>query len=147
MSRPYLRFGVILLVSLGVMFVLSLLHVDTLADFMLNLSNFYISLTMVAAMGLVMLVGMRGMFQDRRRTALTAGGLVVLLVAGVVLARTETFVGDKGFLQSMIPHHSRAILVCQQSTITDPEIAGLCASIVQSQSEEIRQMKDILARY
>ena len=46
----------------------------------------------------------------------------------------------------MIPHHSRAILVCEQSNITDSEIVTLCEQIVQSQQEEIDQMKDILER-
>lgn len=44
----------------------------------------------------------------------------------------------------MIPHHSRAILVCENASITDPEIQQLCDSIIQSQKEEIDQMKQIL---
>ncbi|MEO5316805.1 DUF305 domain-containing protein, partial [Pseudarthrobacter sp. CC12] len=47
----------------------------------------------------------------------------------------------------MIPHHSRAILVCQESNITDPEIIDLCHSIVTSQQDEITQMQSILDRY
>jgi uncharacterized protein (DUF305 family) len=46
----------------------------------------------------------------------------------------------------MIPHHSGAILMCEQSPITDPEIVALCAHIVKSQMDEIRQMEKILAR-
>ena len=45
----------------------------------------------------------------------------------------------------MIPHHSRAILVCQEASITDPEIEQLCSEIVEAQ--EIAQMKEILKRY
>ena len=47
----------------------------------------------------------------------------------------------------MIPHHSRAILVCQESDITDPEIEELCTAIVDTQQKEIAQMKSILERY
>lgn len=47
----------------------------------------------------------------------------------------------------MIPHHSRAILVCQESDITDPEIVELCRAIVETQREEIEQMQEILQRY
>jgi uncharacterized protein (DUF305 family) len=46
----------------------------------------------------------------------------------------------------MIPHHSRAILLCEQSNITDLEIKDLCGEIVESQQQEIDQMKDILQR-
>ena len=38
----------------------------------------------------------------------------------------------------MIPHHSRAILVCQEAAITAPDIRRLCEQIVSSQREEIR---------
>lgn len=47
----------------------------------------------------------------------------------------------------MIPHHSGAILMCQQSTLADPEIIELCREIVQAQETEIARMKAILARY
>jgi uncharacterized protein (DUF305 family) len=62
------------------------------------------------------------------------------------LARTQTPVGNAQFLQSMIPHHSSAILMCQEAELTDPEIIELCDQIVKSQEEEITQMKGILAR-
>jgi len=47
----------------------------------------------------------------------------------------------------MIPHHSGAILMCEQAAITDPEIVALCGDIVKAQRDEIAQMKAILARY
>ena len=62
------------------------------------------------------------------------------------MGRNEVGVGDEGFLTSMIPHHSRAILVCQEASITDPEIVALCQGITKSQSQEIAQMEAILAR-
>ena len=63
------------------------------------------------------------------------------------MGRNEVGVGDGGFLTSMIPHHSRAILVCQEASITDPEIEQLCSEIVEAQEREIAQMKEILKRY
>jgi|TARA_B100001105_G_C22331816_1_gene417257 uncharacterized protein (DUF305 family) len=46
----------------------------------------------------------------------------------------------------MIPHHSGAILMCEQATLTDPEIKALCRGIVDGQRQEIAQMEAILAR-
>lgn len=43
-------------------------------------------------------------------------------------------------------HHSRAISVCQEASLTDPEIIELCEQIVQTQQEEINQMKKIITR-
>ena len=56
-------------------------------------------------------------------------------------------VGNEQFLRSMIPHHSGAILMCEQASLTDPEIIALCAQIIPSQSQEIQQMQEILERY
>lgn len=44
----------------------------------------------------------------------------------------------------MILHHSRAILVCEEAAITDPEIEELCGQIIQSQEEEINIMNEML---
>jgi len=46
----------------------------------------------------------------------------------------------------MIPHHSGAILMCQEASLSRPEIVKLCGEIIKSQREEIDQMKAILAR-
>ena len=36
--------------------------------------------------------------------------------------------------------------MCEQASIQDPEIQGLCAAIIESQQEEINQMETILQR-
>lgn len=61
--------------------------------------------------------------------------------------RTQAGVDDKEFLKSMIPHHSGAILMCEQSSLTDPELISLCKEIVKAQNAEIAQMQRILERY
>jgi uncharacterized membrane protein len=142
----YLRFGAVLLISLGLMFTLSMSLVRTFDHFYLNPSNFYMSLMMVAAMGVVMLAGMWGMFESPRLNAALLAGFVLLFAAAFVLGRQQAFVGDEGFLRSMIPHHSRAILMCQEASIRDPEVVALCESIVETQRAEIAQMEAILAR-
>ena len=46
----------------------------------------------------------------------------------------------------MIPHHSGAILMCQQARLSDPQVVRLCGDIVKSQRQEIDEMKGILER-
>jgi uncharacterized protein (DUF305 family) len=70
----------------------------------------------------------------------------VLFILIFFFVRTQTPVGDAAFLRSMIPHHSSAILMCQEANLTDPEISALCDEIIQAQREEIAQMEAILAR-
>lgn len=146
MKRMYLRLGIALLISLAVMFVLSLAQVRVWGHFYLNLSNFYLSVMMVGAMGIVMLAVMWPMYENKRLNTALLASFMVVLVGAFAMGRTETFVGDDGFLYSMIPHHSRAILVCQEASLTDPEIIELCEQIVQTQQEEINQMKEIITR-
>ncbi len=40
----------------------------------------------------------------------------------------------------MIPHHSGAILMCREATISDPELKALCQEIIVGQQREIDQM-------
>jgi hypothetical protein len=143
-DRSYARLAIALALSYVVMFVLTMSMIRQFDHFYLNLSNAYMALIMVAPMGLIMLVVMWGMFKNRLLNIGLAVGFLTLFVAAFVLGRQEAFVGNEQFLKSMIPHHSRAILVCQESDITDPEIAELCRQIVQSQQEEINQMQKIL---
>jgi uncharacterized protein (DUF305 family) len=46
----------------------------------------------------------------------------------------------------MIPHHSGAILMCREATLSDPELVALCRLITEAQSAEIEQMQRIAER-
>ncbi|MDV3220613.1 DUF305 domain-containing protein [Intrasporangium sp.] len=146
MKANYVRFGLTLLVSLVVMWVLSMSMVDQWGHFYFNLSNFWMALIMVSAMGIIMMVSMRSMFENTRLNLALYAFFVVLFVGSLALGRSSALVGDDQFLKSMIPHHSRAILVCQESDITDPEIQALCGEIIETQREEITRMEQILQR-
>jgi hypothetical protein len=139
-GRLFLALGL----SLIVMFPLTMAFVARWSHFYLNLSNFYMAVAMVAPMGLIMLGVMRGMFPNPRLNAALVIGFVALFAFGLWLGRTEAFIGDGQFLRAMIPHHSRAILVCQEAAITDPNITQLCDQIVSSQQEEIEIMTRML---
>jgi hypothetical protein len=139
-GRLFLALGL----SLAVMFPLTMAFVAQWSHFHLNLSNFYMAAMMVAPMGLIMLGVMRGMFPDRRLNAALILGFIALFAVGLWMGRTEAFVGNEQFLRAMIPHHSRAILVCNEAAITDPDIEQLCDQIVATQQEEIGIMERML---
>jgi uncharacterized protein (DUF305 family) len=48
-------------------------------------------------------------------------------------------------LRSMIPHHSGAILMCNEASLQDQRIRELCKTIVVGQQQEIDQMRTILS--
>jgi hypothetical protein len=133
-------------ISLITMYPLTMIFVADRSDFMLNLSNAYMALLMVAPMGIIMLVVMRGMFPNRMLNLALGAGFVLLFVASLWLGRTQAFVGNEQFLRAMIPHHSRAILVCEEASISDEDIAMLCDQIIATQQEEIDIMNQLLDR-
>lgn len=147
MTKSYLKLGIALALSYVVMFVLTMSMIRSLGHFYFNLSNAYMALIMIMPMGLIMLGVMWGMFRNRTVNVVLAAAFLVMFGLALLFGRQEALVGNEQFLKSMIPHHSRAILVCQESDITDPEIVELCRAIVETQREEIEQMQEILQRY
>ena len=86
--------------------------------------------------------------------------LLVLIVLGFILYKNGVFVNNKDkdtsvfvrdFIEMMIPHHEEAVktslVVMNDLDITEPKIRILAANIVDNQSFEINQMKNIYAEY
>lgn len=143
----YGRLAVELGVDFVIMYLVMFTMIATLDHFHFNLNTVYMTLMMVAPMGVVMLVSMRSMFPSTRVNLVVAAIALVVFSASFYAMRTQARVGDREFLRSMIPHHSGAILMCEQASLTDPEIIALCGEIIPAQQEEIARMQDILARH
>lgn len=143
----YKELMVELAIDFVIMYLVMYTMIATLKDFYLNINNVYMTLMMVAPMAVVMLVAMRSMFPSQRMNLVVGVGALLVFAASFVAMRTQGAVGDEQFLRSMIPHHSGAILMCEQAEITDREISALCDQIIESQKQEIAQMKAMLERY
>ena len=142
----YLQLLAMAVLSFIAMFVLMYAMVDTFADVYVNVNQFYMAGLMTAPMVLIEIAVMAGMYKNKRANAAI---LIVGFVAAVgfwMLIRYQAGVGDEQFLRSMIPHHSGAILMCEQASIRDAEIIELCGEIVAGQQAEIDEMRSILAR-
>lgn len=134
-------------ISAVIMYLVMFVMIDRLGSFYNNVNMFYMTLMMVAPMVVIMLVGsMRSMFPNKKLNYILVGGFAALFFLSWWLIRAQYPVGNTQFLRSMIPHHSGAILMCQESELTDPEIIKLCDGIIKGQTEEIDQMKAILER-
>lgn len=144
--RPYFALAAMICLHFIVMYALMYLMVHTWRDVFLNANNLYMSGAMAAPMATLMLLFMKRMYPDARLNAMIHLLSVILLLGFVGFTRYQTEIGDEQFLKSMIPHHSGAILMCEQASITDGEILSLCQRIKQSQQEEIDQMRSILTR-
>lgn len=146
MKNAYSSLAVQTLVGGIIMYLVMFVMIDGLASFYNNLNMFYMTLMMVTPMVVLMIVAMRDMFPSKRKNAVLLIGSVAVFLASFALIRTQTTIGDRAFLRSMIPHHSGAILMCGKAKLSDPEIVALCQGIIKSQRDEIDQMKRILAR-
>jgi uncharacterized protein (DUF305 family) len=145
-KSPYLTFAANLIASGIVMYFVMYTMIDTTTDLYNNLNNLYMTLMMVTSMALLMLWMMPSMFPDRRTNLILNLVFAVLFLASLWGMRTQALIGDDQFLRSMIPHHSGAVLMCEKSSIRDPEIKRLCEGIIASQTAEIAQMKEMLDR-
>ena len=139
--RDLLVMGVLSFIS---MYILMYEMVDRFGNVYSSVNQVYMAGLMTAPMIVIELLIMRGMYHNRRLNALIAGVSVIAGVAFFVFIRQQTGVADQQFIRSMIPHHSGAILMCEEARLRDPQLQGLCQNIITSQQQEIDQMTALL---
>jgi len=145
-SNAYVMLGVNLGLSLVVMYLAMFAWFWTWGQFTPKLNFFSWVLVIWAPMGAIMLGTMGGMYGNRTLNAALYIAFAAIFVLSLLGIRQQSLVGDDQFLRSMIPHHSGAILMCEEAKITDPELRRLCGEIIQAQKQEIDQMKRIMDR-
>jgi uncharacterized protein (DUF305 family) len=123
------------------MYVLMYAMVNTFANVIPNINQFYMAGLMTAPMMIIEIALMGSMYMDKKLNTIIIAISSIILIAFFVLIRQQTAVSDKQFLKSMIPHHASAILMCEKANLQDPEIKDLCQSIISGQQAEIDQMK------
>lgn len=145
-GHPYALFALNMAVSFAVMYAVMFTMIDGLGDFRNNLNTFYMALSMAAPMGILMLWTMPGMYPRKTVNLCLGLGLAAVFVLSIAGTRTQAAIGDSQFIDSMIPHHSGAILMCREARLTDPELVRLCEEISRGQRREIEQMNAIQTR-
>ena len=145
-GKSYRNLTIELILHFIVMYLVMYTMIATLDHFYFNLNNVYMTLMMVTPMALLMLVLMRSMYENKRANLAIAIGAVVIFAGSFYAMRSQAAIGDRELIRGMIPHHSGAILMCENASITDPEIKSLCGEIVAAQRKEIAQMEALLAR-
>ena len=144
--KHYLMLGLNLLLSAVIMYLGMFAMIWSSGEFVQNINFFYMALIMWAPMSVVMLWTMKSMYRNNSLNLGLYALFAVVFLLSLWGMRDQLLVGDRQFLRSMIPHHSGAILMCERSTLADPEVRSLCEGIVRGQAQEIAQMKAILAR-
>lgn len=130
-----------LLLSFIAMYILMYAMVNKFSNAIPNVNQFFMAGLMSMPMLIIELTLMQKMYPNKKLNfLLLATGLIggVLFYSGI---RNQAAVGDRQFLKSMIPHHAGAILMVEQSNLSDPEVQQLGREIIASQQKEIDFMK------
>jgi hypothetical protein len=144
-ENHYLRLAAMIVLSFISMYLLMYAMVNTLGDVYNSLNQVYMAGLMAAPMVVIELLLMSGMYKSKNLNVLLIAGSVLAGTVFFLLIRQQTAISDHQFLRSMIPHHSGAILMCNEASLQDERILELCKTIVTGQQQEIEQMRAILA--
>lgn len=142
--NPYPRFGAMIATSTVVMFGLMYLNTYQIDHLFFSETRVYMALVMGATMSVIMLAFMLNMYTNRRVNIGIFVGSIAVFALALWLVRSQATVGQVSYMRAMIPHHSIAILTSERAHITDPRVRELADSIIQTQREEIAQMKMLI---
>jgi uncharacterized protein (DUF305 family) len=141
----YLRFGAMIGTSTLVMFGLMYLNTYALDHVWFSQTRAWMAVVMGAAMAVVMLAFMLGMYRNTRANVAIFAGAAVAFAAALWLVRSQETVSDIAYMKAMIPHHSIAIMTSGRAHIHDPRVRELADKIIEAQVREIGEMEQLIA--
>jgi uncharacterized protein (DUF305 family) len=141
----YSRFLAMIATSTIIMFGLMYLNTWDISHVWFSQTRMWMALYMGAAMALVMLAFMLGMYTNRKANIAILVGSVIAFSTGLYLVRSQDTVNDVAWMKAMIPHHSIAIMTSTRANITDPRVRELADGIIEAQKREIAEMEALIA--
>jgi len=141
----YSRFLTMIATSTIIMFGLMYLNTWDISHVWFSQTRMWMALYMGAAMALVMLAFMLGMYTNRKANIAIVVGSVIAFSAGLYLVRSQDTVGDVAWMKAMIPHHSIAIMTSTRADISDPRVRDLADEIIEAQKREIAEMEALIS--
>ena len=133
-------------ISFWIMYVLMYAMVDKFADAFFSQARVYMALAMTAPMLILAILIMGSMYKNKAANVAIVAGGAILLFLSVYAMRNQTAIYETQFLRSMIPHHSSAILMCENPRLENAEVKKLCDDIIKTQEEEIAIMNRMMAQ-
>lgn len=140
-TAPYWRFLAMLVLSFLAMYAFMYAMVNAWENVLPNFNQAYMAGLMTAPMAIFELLLMGRMYPNKKLNAILIAVAAVTLAVLWIFIRNQTAISDEQFLKSMIPHHAGAILMCEQTSLRDPDLLRLCDEIIAAQEKEIAVMK------
>lgn len=141
----YIRFGLMILTSTVVMFVLMYLNTYALEHVFFSETRTYMAIMMGATMAAIMLAYMLGMYSNRALNIAIFVAAVIVFALSLWLVRSQVTVSSSSYMRAMIPHHSIAIMTSERAQIRDPRVRKLADEIIEAQRREIAEMRYLIA--
>lgn len=141
MHGSYPRFFLMIVTSAAIMYGLMYLNTYTMDHVFWSETRLYMACIMGATMAVVMLAFMRRMYRNTRANLAIVVTSAAVFLGALALVRTQATVDDVAWMKAMVPHHSIAILTSERARISDPRARRLAEQIIQSQQQEIAEMK------
>ena len=141
----YIRFGLMILTSTVVMFVLMYLNTYAWEHLFFSETRTYMAIMMGATMAVIMLAYMLGMYSNKRLNIAIFAGSVIVFALSLWLVRSQVTVSGPSYMRAMIPHHSIAVMTSERSQIRDPRVRKLADEIIEAQRREIAEMRYLIS--
>jgi hypothetical protein len=142
----YVRFALMIATSTVVMFVLMYLNTYAWEHVFFSETRVYMAILMGAAMAVVMLGWMLGMYANRMLNLAIFAGAVIVFAGALWLVRSQATVSGPSYMRAMIPHHSIAIMTSGRAQIRDPRVRKLADEIIAAQRREIAEMRYLIGQ-
>ena len=141
--KKYTRFGIMILTSTIVMYVLMYLNTYELSHVTFSETRVYMAIMMGAVMAVIMLLFMWKMYQNKKLNYLILGISMLTFGISLWLVRSQSTIEDVSWMRAMIPHHSIAVLTSSRANIEDARVKELSENIIEEQVKEIDEMKKL----
>ncbi|WP_370321728.1 DUF6692 family protein [Oricola sp.] len=141
----YIRFGLMILISTLVMFILMYLNTFAVEHIFFSETRSYMAILMGATMAFVMLSFMLGMYKNTSLNIAIFAGSVLVFAASLWLVRSQATISGPSYMSAMIPHHSIAIMTSDRAQIEDRRVRKLADEIIGAQRREIAEMRYLIA--
>lgn len=140
----YYRFAAMIGTSTLVMYGLMYLNTYALDHVYFSQTRAWMALYMGAAMAVIMLAFMLGMYGNKTVNTAIFLGSGLAFIAALYLVRSQDTVDDIAWMKAMIPHHSIAILTSERANLDDPRVVALADEIIAAQRLEIAEMRALI---
>jgi hypothetical protein len=141
----YIRFGLMIVTSTVVMFILMYLNTYAWEHLFFSETRAYMAVVMGATMAVIMLAYMLGMYSNMKLNIAIFVGAIIVFALSLWLVRSQVTVSGPSYMRAMIPHHSIAIMTSERAQIRDPRVRKLAHEIIEAQRREIAEMHYLIA--